>query len=41
MPTKNCAFVNCTSDSRYKQGGVKFITFLKPEVFGVDSIFKT
>ncbi|XP_074101900.1 uncharacterized protein LOC141529297 [Cotesia typhae] len=32
MPTKHCAFANCTSDSRYKQDGVKFIPFIKPQV---------
>lgn len=32
MPTKHCAFANCTSDSRYKQDDVKFVPFIKPQV---------
>lgn len=32
MPTKHCAFANCTSDSRYPQNGVSFVPFVKPKV---------
>lgn len=32
MPTKHCAFANCTSDTRRPQIGVTFIPFVKPGV---------